>query len=173
MVDSTDFSSRLDAALAMNGLTNVTFAGLLGPNGQQLVYQWRSRGKIGAPSIPRVRSLLPRTNIDWLQEGHGPAERVSTDLNHPQPNGPKGSRIARLDVHMLSQALGVLEALEFKLKPEKLRVLDAATRLRDFYERLSAGEMMADLIAQIFNDDEQGKYHAHEPGDVGGTSAGS
>lgn len=73
-----EFSKRLDQAQAREGMDNAEFVRRLGGDAAgapQKVTNWRKRGRIGGPSIPLVRSILTRTNMDWLNEGIGQPER--------------------------------------------------------------------------------------------------
>jgi hypothetical protein len=112
MVDAPSFDERLDHALRMHGVTNAWLASQFGPTGQQTVRGWRDRGRVGTPSIRRVRELLPRTNIDWLQDGVGEPELLrnaaeSSLITHAQASPP-----ARRDVSILTQALKLVETDE-------------------------------------------------------------
>lgn len=77
MDDEMTFNERLDWALALHEMDNAAFAKAVGPTGQQTVNRWRVRGKIGGPSLPAVRNILPRINTEWLQEGIGERLRAS------------------------------------------------------------------------------------------------
>lgn len=156
MVDSPDFSDRLDAALAMNGLDNPTFAAYFGPTGQQLINGWRRRGKVGQPSYKRVREILALTSMDWLQEGVGSPERLVSGVAEPVRNyDVRQSYAARLDVHILAKALGVMDADE--TRNGRYSPLKRATLVLSLCDRIAAGEKQHDLIAAIFNDDHEGR----------------
>jgi hypothetical protein len=155
MVDSPSFPDRLDAALAMNGLDNATFAAFFGHNGQQLVNGWRRRGRVGQPSVRRVKQILPATNMDWLQDNIGSPERL-TGVSEPSANyDHRQSYAARLDAHILAKALGVMDADE--IRNGRYSPLKRATLVLSLCDRMAAGEKQHDLIAEIFNDDDQGE----------------
>jgi hypothetical protein len=78
MVDSSPldtFSARLDFVLGALGMSNKEFADKVDPDGgQQKVYNWRARGRIGGPSLVLVSRILgSRVNMLWLNEGLGQA----------------------------------------------------------------------------------------------------
>lgn len=152
------FEARLDAALAMNGLGNAEFAAAFGPAGQQLVHGWRKRGRIGTPSVAKARAILPKTNMDWLQDGVGDPERLTSSKNFSPPLHAELSRVARLDLAILAKAVKVIsidESVRGKLSP-----MQFASRLMDLYDRLANGAAQADLIAQLFDDEgHQGDAH--------------
>lgn len=151
MADSVPpFEARLDAALAMNGIDNAAFAAHFGPNGQQIVSGWRKRGRIGTPSVPKARAALPKTNMDWLQEGHGDPERLSVGGAVSRSFHTEQSRVARLDLAILASAVKVIsidENVRGRMTP-----LQFATRLMDLYDSLVGGASQADLIARLFDD---------------------
>jgi len=152
------FTDRLDAALAMNRMTNVEFAAHFGQNGQQLVNRWRSRGKIGQPSVPKVRDLLRRTNIDWLQEGRGEPERF-TGLAESSPTyDVRQSYAARLDPSILAKAVEVMDADEYR--NGKYPRLKYAVLLLHTCDRLAAGEKQSELIAALY--EERGDEHGEQ-----------
>lgn len=147
MVDeSPDFSSRLDAALAMNGLDNAAFAAKLGIHGQQHVHQWRKRGRIGSPSVPKVRDVLPLTDMEWLMYGTGVPRRTVV------VSGPKGrdfqSYLTRIDPRILAKAVRVLTSDEFVNGTRA--PLSAAIFLLQTCDQLASGEAEADLIESIY-----------------------
>lgn len=155
MIDAAPFSARLDAALAMNGLDNATFAAHFGPNGQQKVYGWRVRERIGQPSVAKVRDLLPRTNIDWLQEGVGEPERFSAATEPSRNYQLPASYAARLDLPTLAKAVRVMTADEEE--NGAYSPLLHATRLLEYYDQLAAGEKASTLLAKVLKlDDEHG-----------------
>jgi len=154
MVDSVPFTDRLDAALAMNGLDNATFAAHFGPAGQQAVNGWRKRGRIGQPSVAKARLALPLTNMDWLQEGIGSPERLSGVAEPSRNYDSRQSYAARLDPHILAKALGVMDADE--TRNGRYSPLKRATLVLSLCDRIAAGEKQHDLIAAIFVDDEPG-----------------
>lgn len=155
MVDSPDFPDRLDAALAMNGLDNATFAAYFGPTGQQLVNGWRRRGRVGAPNVKRVKEILAATNMDWLQDGAGPPERFIGIAEPLRNYDLRQSYAARLDAHILAKALGVVDADESR--NGRYSPLKRATLVLSICDRIAAGEKQHDLIASIFSDDDQGE----------------
>lgn len=144
MVDPLTFSQRLDLALSMNGLDNRTFASHFGPKGQQMVNRWRSRGRIGQPSVPQARSILTRTSMDWLQEGVGDHEVVAEQF---RVNDVRQSYSARLDPVILAQALKVLFIDE--AQGGVYETLKFASLLLELYSKLEAGEDELELIAQL------------------------
>lgn len=159
MVYPSDFSARLDHALAMNGLDNATFASALGEKGQQLVNRWRKRGKIGQPSVPKVRNILARTGMTWLQEGVGTPERSNESEATP---GHRPSYAARLDPVILAQALTVVEYDEAQggLYPyPKLAEL-----LIKLYDRIANGEHQLALMAELaYERKDQGAQQHDRP----------
>lgn len=154
MVDSPSFSDRLDAALAMHGLDNATFAAYFGPTGQQLINGWRRRDRLGSPSIKRVREILPLTSMDWLIDGVGSPERLIVNAEPVRNYDLRQSYAARLDAHILAKALGVMDADESR--NGRYSPLKRATLVLSLCDRLAAGEKQHDLIAAIFNDDMRG-----------------
>lgn len=156
MVDTPPFKDRLNAALAMNGLDNATFASHFGKDpqgGQSIVNRWRKRGRIGTPSVPRVRELLHRTSMEWLQEGTGEPERFTASAERSHIHDVRQSYVARLDPRILAQAVRVVSADEHvngQYPPLKHAIL-----LLETCDRLEAGERVTDMIARFF-DDEQG-----------------
>jgi len=161
MIDAAPFSARLDAALAMNRMDNAMFAAFFGPTGQQKVNGWRRRGRIGQPSVAHVRDLLPRTNIDWLQEGIGDPERLTGVAESSRNYDVRQSYEARLDLHTLAKAVRVMTADEDA--NSRYSPLMHATRLLEYYDRLAQGERESDLIALVLR--PQGKQGAtHEKG---------
>jgi hypothetical protein len=154
MVDTPDFPDRLDAALAMHGLDNATFAAYFGPTGQQLVNGWRRRGRVGTPNVKRVREILALTDMDWLQEGVGSPERLSGVAEPVRNYDLRQSYAARLDAHILAKALGVMDADE--ARNGRYSPLKRATLVLSLCDRLAAGEKQHDLIAEIFNDGQNG-----------------
>ena len=167
MIDTAPFDSRLNAALAMNGMDNATFASHFGPTGQQTVNRWRKRGKIGQPSIPKVRDLLPRTNIDWLQEGHGEPERLSRLAESSRLHDVQQSYAARLDLHTLSKAVRVITADE--MENGRYSPLMHATKLLEYYDRLATGARESDLIAEVLKpSDSHGGVIIEQPGSANG-----
>jgi hypothetical protein len=158
MIDVAPFTARLDAALAMHRMDNPTFAANFGPTGQQLVNRWRKRGRIGQPSVAKVRDLLPRTNIDWLQEGVGEPERLSGVAEHSRSYDVRQSYEARLDLHTLAKAVRVMTADEDA--NTRYSPLMHATRLLEYYDRLASGERESDLIALVLTvEEKQGNHH--------------
>lgn len=159
MVDSLTFSERLDLALALNGLDNKAFASHFGHGGQQMVNRWRSRGRVGQPSVPMVRSILPRTNMDWLQEGVGEPELP------PEPLRVRDfgqSYAARLDPVILAEAVKVLSYDEAQGGP--LPHLKYATLLLELYDKLAAGEDALALMAQLaYTRSIQGQEEHEQP----------
>ena len=153
MIDAAPFTARLDAALAMNRMDNATFASHFGPTGQQKVNRWRHRGKIGQPSVAQVRDLLPRTNIDWLQEGVGEPERLSNVAEHSRIGDVRQSYESRLDLHTLAKAVRVITADE--AENTRYSPLMHATRLLEYYDRLARGESESDLIALVLTAQEK------------------
>lgn len=154
MDDKPPFEARLDAALAMNGMSNAQFASHFGAQGQQLVGNWRKRGRIGQQSVPKVRELLSRTNIVWLQEGIGEPEQFA-GVAEPSASYVSGqSQSARPNMHTLAAAVKVIEADESR--HGKYRVLDYAVILWNYYERLMQGEQQVDLITEVSADKAQG-----------------
>jgi hypothetical protein len=81
----TEFNARLDAALAQRELDNAGFAALLGKHGQQVVHNWRVRGRIGRDSYDAVRAALPGISMDWLNDGEGEGEPGYTLASHLDP----------------------------------------------------------------------------------------
>ena len=155
MIDAVSFSDRLDAALAMNRMDNAAFAAHFGETGQQKVNRWRARGRIGQPSVAKVRDLLPRTNIDWLQEGVGEPERLISAAESSRNHQLLPSYAARLDLPTLARAVRVMTADEDE--NGAYSPLLHATRLLEYYDRLAAGEKASTLLAQVLKlDDEQG-----------------
>lgn len=112
MVDST-FGQRLDRALEAHGLSNAEFARAIDPEkGQQIVRNWRSRERIGAPSARKVRELLPGASVDWINEGEGPEPVEPKVLSQERPTQPApllASQPVRLDPGMLAQTHEFLE----------------------------------------------------------------
>ena len=158
MIDVAPFAARLDAALAMNGMDNASFAAHFGPTGQQTVNRWRKRGKIGQPSAGKVRDLLPRTNIDWLQEGRGDPERLISEPAHSRSHDVRQSYETRLDLHTLAKAVRVMSADEDQ--NGRYSPLMHATRLLEYYDRIAVGERESDLIALVLTAQEkQGNTH--------------
>lgn len=154
MVDSPSFPDRLQAALAMNGLDNATFAAFFGATGQQLVNGWKRRGRVGQPSVRRVKEILVATNMDWLQDNTGSPERL-TGVAEPSTNyAIRQSYATRLDAHILAKALGVMDADE--IRNGRYSPLKRATLVLSLCDRIAAGEKQHDLIAEIFNDDDHG-----------------
>lgn len=153
MIDVAPFTARLDAALAMNRMDNATFASHFGPTGQQKVNRWRSRGKIGQPSVAQVRDLLPKTNIDWLQEGVGEPERLTGVPESSRSNDVRQSYETRLDLHTLAKAVRVMSADEDE--NGRYNPLLHATRLLEYYDRLARGERESDLIALVLTTQEK------------------
>ena len=99
------FEERLEQALTGAGLTNATFASQLGPNGQQLLHNWRKRGRIGAGSAAAVRKILPAVSMEWLNDGVGEEATVSKvrpidawDGNDPLPQGYE--TIQRIELYL-------------------------------------------------------------------------
>ena len=163
MVDEKpDFSSRLDAALAMHGLDNAAFAKKLGVHGQQHIHQWRTRGRIGGPSIPKVRAILERTDMEWLLYGIGEPHRTVLNTEYGEINSR--SYVARLDPRILAKALKVLNSDEFVNGTRQ--PLSAAIYLLQTCDRLSAGEAEADLIEAIYSD-KKGNANARANEGVG------
>lgn len=156
MVYAPPFTDRLDAALAMNGLDNATFASHFGKDpqgGQSIVNRWRSRNRVGGKSLPRVRELLPKTSMEWLQEGIGEPERFRASAERSHINDVRQSYVTRLDPRILAQAVRVVSADEHvngQYPPLKHAIL-----LLETCDRLEAGERVTDMIARFF-DDEQG-----------------
>lgn len=103
MIKKHEFSLRLDAALTREGIDNKTFAAALGPNGQQLVNRWRARGRVGVKSLDKVRRILTRTNLDWLNSGVGVATRDDGVINNDQGMRTE-SQIDDVDTLILSRA---------------------------------------------------------------------
>lgn len=163
------FTDRLDAALAMNRLSNREFADHFGPQGQQLVNRWRARGRIGQPSVPKVRDLLRKTNIDWLQEGRGEPERLSTVTESSPTYDVRQSYAARLDPSILAKAVEVMDADEH-LNGKYPRLKYAVLLLRTC-DRLAAGERQSELIAALY--EERGEPHAEPHEEAGGVRNGS
>jgi hypothetical protein len=158
MIDAVPFSARLDAALAMNRMDNATFATFFGPTGQQKVNGWRRRGRIGQPSVAQVRDVLPRTNIDWLQEGIGDPERLTGGAESSRTYDVRQSYEARLDLHTLAKAVRVMTADEDA--NSRYSPLMHATRLLEYYDRLAQGDSESDLIALVLTQQEkQGATH--------------
>lgn len=66
------FDKRLDYVLKARGLTNREFALRIdAERGQQIVHNWRKRGRIGWPNHAKVREILGSPDIDWLNDGRG------------------------------------------------------------------------------------------------------
>lgn len=67
------FARRLDYALEVCRLSNRDFAAKVDPErGQQIVNNWRKRGRIGWPSVGLVSEILGgQINMVWLNEGTG------------------------------------------------------------------------------------------------------
>lgn len=67
------FSARLDYVLEQLGMSNKDFADEVDADGgQQKVYNWRQRGRIGGPSLSKVNAILKgRVDMLWLNEGVG------------------------------------------------------------------------------------------------------
>lgn len=103
MTTDHDFSARLDAALAREGIENRDFALSLPPNGQQLVNRWRARGRVGVKSLDRVRRILTRTNLDWLNSGLGNPARDDSMNAGVQESG-RTSQIYESESLLLSRA---------------------------------------------------------------------
>jgi hypothetical protein len=158
MVDAAPFSHRLDAALAMNGLSNRDFAALINPHtGQQTVNGWRRRGRVGAQSVKRVRALLPKTNFDWLQEGVGEPERFNGVAESSPNYDVRQSYSTRLPPSILAQAVRVVEVEEHVNGPNP--PLRHAIMLLTYADRIGSGEEVADLIAEITDGNQRGEAH--------------
>lgn len=91
------FSKRWDMALEMNGLDNPKMAVLLGPHGHQNINGWKNRGHVGSPSERKVASLLPKTNMTWLQYGEGSPERFTVADESSLRGDERHSYAARID----------------------------------------------------------------------------
>lgn len=163
MIDVAPFNARLDAALALNSMGNAEFAAHFGPTGQQLVNRWRARGRIGTPSIPRVRDLLHRTNIDWLQEGVGEPERFNS-VAEPSPSyDVPPSYAARLDLPTLAKAVRVMSVDESR--NGVYSPLLHAIRLLGYYDRLADGELESALLVEVATGaDNMGDKDARDTG---------
>lgn len=112
--DAAAFNDRLDRALEAFGLDNATFAALLGESGQQLVGNWRKRGRIGAPSARTIRGLVPGFPVDWVNdnEGMGPlAARQVANVDRSQSERPDF-------VHLASSVTVLRNYLEIAGEPE-------------------------------------------------------
>lgn len=143
------FRRRWEAALAANGYSRATFAAQLGPNGQQAIDNWtKRRGRVGQGSVLKVRDLLPRTNMEWLQDAVGEPERVTISDTPQRPLNPLGQSYAtRLPPAILAQAVRVMEAEEHingRNPP-----LKHANLLLHYCDRIAAGESVADLIVEL------------------------
>lgn len=155
MDEFNEFEARLDAALVMNGVNNAQFAANFGPNGQQLVHGWRKRGRIGQASVPKVRTLLPVTNMTWLQEGSGEARNLTNQEKFSL--GPRESQTARPNMHTLAAAVRVITVDEqYHGKFNELRF---AERLWDYYEQLASGVQQVDLITQVIAGKNRGEHN--------------
>jgi hypothetical protein len=167
MIDAAPFEARLDAALALHNMENAEFAAHFGPTGQQLVNRWRARGRIGTPSIPKVRDLLHRTNIDWLQEGIGEPERF-TSVAEPSPSyDVRPSYAARLDLPTLAKAVRVMSVDESQ--NGVYSPLLHAIRLLGYYDRLATGEPESSLLVEVAKStDSQGSHDARDNGAANG-----
>jgi hypothetical protein len=153
MVDKPPpFTDRLDAALAMHDMSNPTFAALVNPNsGQQLVNRWRARGRVGRDSEKRVAALLPKVNMEWLQDGVGDREKFTpTPAESSRSFDAPPSYATRLPPSILAKAVRVMEAdeaLHGKNPPLKHAIL-----LLQYCDRIAGGEEVADLVAEISNE---------------------
>ncbi|MGY3265833.1 hypothetical protein [Lysobacter sp. HA35] len=66
------FEKRLDYILRARGMSNKEFSDLVDPEGgQQIVHNWRKRGRIGWPSQQKVREILggPRHRVAQHRQG--------------------------------------------------------------------------------------------------------
>jgi hypothetical protein len=102
------FAARFQQALAANNMARKDFAKHFGPNGQQIVNAWLRRGRIGQPSVPTVRALLPRTDMDWLNEGIERGRVREFFLEDSVPYSEPASQPVRLDREILHEALTLL-----------------------------------------------------------------
>jgi hypothetical protein len=161
MIDVVPFDARLDAALALHHMGNADFAAHFGPTGQQLVNRWRARGRIGTPSIPKVRELLHRTNIDWLQEGVGEPERFNPAAEPSHSHDVRPSYAARLDVPTLAKAVRIMSVDESQ--NGLYSPLLHAIRLLGYYDRLATGELESALLVEVASpSDSQGSHDARD-----------
>jgi hypothetical protein len=108
--------------------------------------------------VAQVRDLLPRTNIDWLQEGVGEPERLTGVAEPSRTYDVRQSYELRLDLHTLAKAVRVMSADEDG--NGRYSPLMHATRLLEYYDRLASGERESDLIALVLTTQErQGDTH--------------
>jgi hypothetical protein len=155
MIDMPDFNDRLDYALSMHGVNNAWLAAQFGPTGQQTVRGWRDRGRVGGPSLRRVRDLLPKTNIDWLQDNVGEPELLSRLAESSPTYDARQSPPARRDASILVQALKIVdadEALNGVFSWEK-----RAEILLDLCAKLEAGEDATILGMKLTHQRQKGE----------------
>lgn len=135
-----EFSARLDAALAMNGMTNAEFAARVNPStGHQTVNGWRKRGKIGGPSLPQVRAILAVTSMEWLQEGTGAREKHGVgevNVKYYPPDMSTSSHNSNFNAAMLSVAETWVRFEEEAVG--ELQPLRRAERLISLYQMVEA-----------------------------------
>lgn len=118
MVDLSTFSGRLDYAIAAHGLTNAGFAHMVDQDkGQQMVTNWRSRHRVGGPSLAIVRAILHKTNMEWLNENIGSPFKVADQDG---------------ELMQIKLALSCLVAAMAKHRPAEGE--DAAAAIRDLPE---------------------------------------
>jgi hypothetical protein len=164
MIDERDFDARLDYALMLHGRDNAWLAAQFGPTGQQTVRGWRDRGRVGQPSVPKVRELLPLIRMDWLQEGILP-ELVSSSAEPSLTHDVRQSPPARRDVAILTQALKLVEtdeALNGVFGWER-----KAEILLDVCAKLDAGEDPAVLGMKLTHQRKKGEASNGAPGTDG------
>lgn len=106
-----EFVERLDYALAMHGLTNQDFARKVDPHsGQQLVTNWRRRGKIGNQSVAKVQGLLPNISVSWINTGAGPAGKM---IAEPVNKFGDDAEVAEIPVWDARAAAGITSINEY------------------------------------------------------------
>jgi hypothetical protein len=111
MVDDTDktgFAARFYRALEISGVERKEFAKHFGPAGQQIINGWLKRGRIGQPSVPTVRALLPLVDMVWLNEGVLSGSRTENFSHGLQKESQPQSQFVSLDRDTLHEALTLL-----------------------------------------------------------------
>lgn len=97
------FESRLDYALSCYRKTNAEFAALLGPNGQQTVRNWRSRGRIGHMSWRTIWQHLPGFPVQWINDHVGDTPTMEHHRLAEESNSYRVSQLQRPDPQILVQ----------------------------------------------------------------------